>query len=77
MAVHADLSQIVVFLLVFCRVGGVLALAPVIGSRRIPVRVKAALALAVSLVLAPGAGPAPGCRDTITVAGWRSASARG
>lgn len=68
MTLRADLSQLVVFLLVFCRVGGVLALAPVIGSQRVPVRIKAALALAVSLALAPCAGPAPGCRDTIAVA---------
>jgi len=67
-ALRADLSQLIVFLLVFCRVGGVLALAPVIGSQRVPVRIKAALALAISLALAPCAGPAPACRDAITIA---------
>ena len=58
-----DLSNIALFLLLFCRVGGTMIAAPLIGSARIPARLKAGLALTISLVLAPVAGdsaPPPG-----------------
>ena len=51
-----DLNNIALFLLLFCRVGGTMIAAPLIGSARIPARLKAGLALAISLVLAPVAG---------------------
>lgn len=54
-----DTSQIARFLLLVCRVGGVMIAAPLIGSERVPARVKAALALMVSVVLAPVAGRPP------------------
>ncbi|HUU53977.1 MAG TPA: flagellar biosynthetic protein FliR [Armatimonadota bacterium] len=58
-----DLTNITLFLLLFCRVGGTMIAAPLIGSARIPARLKAGLALTISLVLAPVAGdsaPPPG-----------------
>jgi len=51
-----DLNNIALFLLLFCRVGGTMIAAPLIGSARLPARLKAGLALAISLVLAPVAG---------------------
>ena len=60
-----DLSQITGFLLLACRVAGVTAVAPLVGSQRVPMRVKAALALAISAVLAPCAGPAPECGGAV------------
>ena len=51
-----DLTNITLFLLLFCRVGGTMIAAPLIGSARIPARLKAGLALTISLVLAPVAG---------------------
>ena len=48
-----ELSQLVGYLLLLCRVGGVMAAAPLVGSERLPARLKAALAMAVALVLAP------------------------
>jgi flagellar biosynthetic protein FliR len=63
-----DLSRLAAFLLLFCRVGGVLVAAPLVGSQRVPARLRAALALAISVVLAPTAGSAPPCEDTTTLA---------
>jgi len=60
--ITVNLSQIIRFLLVLCRVGGVLAVAPLVGSERVPARVKAALAVMISIVLAPLA--ADGALDT-------------
>ena len=54
-----ELPELVGFLLLLCRVGGVLAVAPLVGSQRMPMRVKAALAVMVSLVLVPTAGDSP------------------
>lgn len=50
-------------LLLFCRVTGVMALAPLMGSERVPGRLKAALAVMVAAVLAPAAGPPGGGPD--------------
>lgn len=65
MEITIDLSQITGFLLLACRVAGVTAVAPLVGSQRLPMRVKAALALAISAVLAPCAGPAPECGGAV------------
>ncbi len=62
-----DMGQMAGFLLLLCRVGGVLATAPLVGSKRIPMRLKAALAVAVSLVLAPIAGRAPECESAVAM----------
>lgn len=51
-----DPSHLVSFFLVLCRVAGVLAVAPLLGSERLPARMKAALGLAVAFVLMPAAG---------------------
>ena len=57
--VHIDADQLMRVLLLFCRVGGVMLVAPVFGSERVPAQVKAALALMIALVLTPVAGPVP------------------
>ena len=62
-----DMGQMAGFLLLLCRVGGVLATAPLVGSKRIPMRLKAALAVAVTLVLAPIAGRAPECESAVAM----------
>lgn len=49
-------AQIAAYLLVFCRVGGMLFLNPVFSRRNIPGTVRAALALGLSLILAPVVG---------------------
>ncbi|UCC69587.1 MAG: flagellar biosynthetic protein FliR [Armatimonadota bacterium] len=54
-----DLPQIAGHLLLLCRVGGVTAVAPLVGSERVPARLKAALAVMVALVLAPTVDRAP------------------
>jgi flagellar biosynthetic protein FliR len=48
-----DQAQLLRFLLLFCRVGGVMIQAPLIGSERIPARMKAGLALMIAVVLTP------------------------
>jgi flagellar biosynthetic protein FliR len=45
--------QVVVFSLVLARISGLMLVAPVLGSREIPMRVRALLAMALALVLAP------------------------
>ena len=47
------IAWVEVFLLVLFRVGGIVGAMPVLGGRTVPVRVKLALALVVSLVLLP------------------------
>ena len=67
-----NLNHIALFLLLFCRVGGTMIAAPLIGSTRIPARLKAGLALAISLILAPVAGdsaPPPGAIALALAAG--------
>ncbi len=67
-----NLNNLALFLLLFCRVGGTMIAAPLIGSTRIPARLKAGLALAISLVLAPVAGdsaPPPGAIALALAAG--------
>lgn len=54
-----ELSQLAGYLLLLCRVGGVMAAAPLVGSERVPARLKAALAMMIALVLAPTAGRVP------------------
>jgi flagellar biosynthetic protein FliR len=46
-------NQFLVFVLVLTRVSGLMALAPVWGSRVIPTRVRAFLAIGVSLIISP------------------------
>jgi flagellar biosynthesis protein FliR len=48
-------EHLATFLLVFARVGGVFALAPVFASRLVPMRIRLVLGLAVSLVAVPAA----------------------
>jgi flagellar biosynthetic protein FliR len=48
-----ELSQLAAYLLLLCRVGGVMAAAPMVGSQRVPARLKAALAMMIAVVLAP------------------------
>src|SRR5690349_13815235 len=43
------------FFLVFARVGGIFALAPVFASRLVPMRIRLVMALAVSLIAVPAA----------------------
>ncbi len=66
-SITLDLQQIAAFLLLVCRVGGVMIAAPLIGSGRLPARLKAALALAISFVLAPVAGEPALCPGTIAL----------
>jgi len=68
MSISIDLSQLTTFLLLACRVAGVTAVAPLLGSQRVPMRVKAALALAISAVLTPSAGPARECDSIVEMA---------
>ena len=63
-----DLNNIALFLLLFCRVGGTMIAAPLIGSARVPARLKAGLALATSLVLAPVAGGSAPPTGAVTLA---------
>ena len=44
---------VLVYLLVFCRLGAMIMLMPAIGDRTVPARVRLALALAVTMVFAP------------------------
>lgn len=53
MTLTLDLSALTTFLLLACRVAGVTMVAPLLGSQRMPSRLKAALALVISLALAP------------------------
>ncbi len=46
-------NQFLVFVLVLTRVSGLMVLAPVWGSRVIPLRVRAFLAIGVSLIISP------------------------
>jgi flagellar biosynthetic protein FliR len=66
-AVTVDATQLVRFLLLFCRIGGVMAVAPLLGSERVPARAKAALAIAIAVVLAPVAGSVPEFDSPITM----------
>ena len=50
------ISLVLAFVLVLTRVAGVISTAPVIGSRSVPTRFKAALAFAVAIVAFSGAG---------------------
>jgi flagellar biosynthetic protein FliR len=66
-ALTIDLSHIAGFLLLLCRVSGVMMVAPLVGSNRLPMRLRAALALTVSVVLAPVAGQPPGCETALAM----------
>ena len=48
-----DASQLLVFLLVLIRVGGVLMTAPIFGSSNIPAQIKIVVILVFSLILNP------------------------
>lgn len=63
LTISFDQLQIVRFLLLVCRVAGVMMTAPLIGSERVPARMKAGLAVLVSVVLAPVAGRTPEYED--------------
>ncbi len=60
-------AKLTAFLLVFCRVGGVFIAAPLVGSQRLPARLKAALALTISIILAPIATSGPSCSDSASM----------
>ena len=56
----ADISQWVAsFLLPFCRIAAVLMVAPVIGARIVPIRIRAALAVIITVVVVPHLPAAP------------------
>jgi flagellar biosynthesis protein FliR len=57
-------SQFVLFVLVFVRVTSLLIVAPLIGDQNVPVQVKVAVGLFMSLVFLPIASPAAGAIDT-------------
>jgi flagellar biosynthetic protein FliR len=63
-----DLSILPVFLLLVCRVAGIVVAAPLLGSGRVPARLKAALALTVSLLLTPVAGAVPEAASALSMA---------
>lgn len=46
-------QPLMAFMLILCRLGGLFQLAPLLGSRTIPVRIRAFLALALSVILTP------------------------
>lgn len=65
----ADLPHLVaLWLWPFCRIAGLVALAPVFGNAGVPLRVRLAVALALTVVIAPIAGPVPRV-DPLSVAG--------
>jgi len=57
--VHVDMAQVMRLLLLFCRIGGVMIVAPLFSSEHVPARARAALALMIAVALAPVSGPAP------------------
>ncbi len=67
-----DLDQlpawVVGFLWPFVRIGAMLSVAPLIGARTVPMRVRLMLALALTGILAPLTGPAPAI-DPVSLAG--------
>lgn len=63
--ISIDLSQVALYLLVLCRTAGVMSVAPLLGSGRLPGRAKAALAMTVAAVLTPVAGPPPECESPV------------
>lgn len=67
-ALSIDLSHIHAFLLLLCRVGGLLIAAPLIGSDRLPARLRAGLALAISFALFPTAAIPPETNGAVALA---------
>jgi flagellar biosynthetic protein FliR len=63
--ISIDQSRIALYLLVLCRTAGVMSVAPLVGSGRLPVRAKAALAMGVAMVLTPVAGRPPECGSAV------------
>ena len=51
--VHTYTNQLLVFLLVLTRVSGLVTLAPVWGSRALPLRIRALLAIGIALIVTP------------------------
>lgn len=49
----ASFDQLSIFILVFCRMGGMIFFNPILARREIPTQVRAGLTLAITLVLAP------------------------
>ena len=49
-----EFTNLTVYILVFARMCGLVALNPVISRRNVPVRVRMALILGLTLILAPG-----------------------
>ena len=47
------LDPFLVFLLVLARVGGMMSIAPIYGSRSVPVRIRALLAIGISMLITP------------------------
>lgn len=65
----ADLAALIgLYLWPFFRIGALLMAAPVLGARLVPVRVRLGLALALTAVVAPLAGPVPAL-DPLTLPG--------
>lgn len=62
------MGWVVSYLWVLIRVGAVFMIAPVFGARSVPARLRALLALAVTLVIVPVAPPAPAV-DPLSIAG--------
>jgi len=58
-SISIDTAQMLRFLLLFCRIGGVIVIAPLFGSERVPARAKAALAVMIAIVLTPVTGGVP------------------
>lgn len=57
-AIHFGLPHFQTFVVVLIRIGAMLAAMPMLGSRSLPVQVKAGLATALALILAPFVGAA-------------------
>lgn len=60
-------NQLAIFLLVFVRISGIIILAPIFGSRNIPVVIKAGLSLFLALIVLPllATGPGPAIPQTL------------
>ncbi len=62
------MGWVVAYLWVLIRVGAAFMIAPVFGARSVPARLRALLALAITLVIVPVAPPAPAV-DPLSIAG--------
>ncbi len=53
MSFDVTMNQFVVFMLVLTRISGLVAVAPILGSRSVPVQIRAFVALALSVIVTP------------------------